>query len=194
MDTVILLFLTPLIVTDYDSLDTLLRAMLVDRLALDPKEHPLLLVEPSLHNKEHRLKLTQYLFEKFQIPALFICKSSVLSAFSCGRSTSLVLESGANSTYAVPVHDGYALQTSMIKCDIGGNYLTEEVAKVLATKEVKITPRYGFSKKTVNGQSIVDYLSFEHTDPSYERYSKYEIIKDLKESLFTLGSEAAMEM
>jgi actin-related protein len=81
-------------------------------LNLEPTEHPLLFSEPSLHNKESRVKLTELMFEKYSIPAMFICKSAVLSSFSCGRSTSLVFDSGHFNTYAVPVHDGYALQKS----------------------------------------------------------------------------------
>ncbi len=180
------------VVTNYDGLDAILHTTL-DRLSLEAKEHPILITEPSLHSKEHRLKLTQHLFEKYQIPALFICKSSVLSAFSCGRSTSLVLESGANTTYAVPVHDGYALQASMVKCDIGGNYLTEEAAKCIEGKKVNVVPRYGFTKKMVNGQPIVDYQKFELTDPSYDKYCRYDIIRDIKESLLTLSAEVAMD-
>ncbi len=179
--------------TDYEGLDAILHNMLSDRLGLDPKEHPILLTEPSLHNKEHRLKLTSHLFEKYQIPALFVCKSAVLSAFSCGRSTSLVLESGANSTYAVPVHDGYALQASMIKCDIGGNYLTDAVAAALDSKGIKVVPRYAFTKKTVNGQLITDYQTYELTDPSYEKYCRLDIVRDVKESLLSLTTDTAME-
>ena len=185
--------MTNTLVADYDGLDAILRGMLIDRLGLDPKEHPILLTEPSLHNKEHRLKLTSHLFEKYQIPAVFICKSAVLSAFSCGRSTSLVLESGANSTYAIPVHDGYALQVSMIKCDIGGNYLTEEVAKALTIKGIKVVPNYGFTKNNVNGQIIPSYQNYELTDPSYEKFARYDIIRDTKESLLTLATDTAME-
>lgn len=81
-------------------------------MSIDPKEHPILFAEPSIHNKEFRCKLTEFIFEKYGVPAVYICKSAVLSAFSCGRSTCLVLDSGHNSTYAVPVHDGYALQKS----------------------------------------------------------------------------------
>lgn len=83
-------------------------------LRIDPKDHPILFTEPTLHNKENRLKLTEIMFETYGIPAMFICKSAVLSAFSCGRSTCLVFDSGHNSTYAVPVHDGYSLQKSII--------------------------------------------------------------------------------
>jgi actin-related protein len=39
----------------------------------------------------------------------------------------LILDSGAYSTSAVPINDGYALQKSIIKYDIGGEYLTESL-------------------------------------------------------------------
>lgn len=168
--------------------------MLINRLGLDPKEHPMLLSEPPLHYKEIRTKLTQHLFEKYQVPALFICKSSVLSAFSCGRSTALVLESGANNTYAVPVHDGYVLQASLLRYAIGGNFLTEEVARELDKKGIKVAPRYAFTKKILSGQPIVDYQVYDQTHPSYEKFCRYEIIRDLKESLQTLMTEVPMEM
>jgi len=79
-----------------------------------PIDHPILFSEPSLHNKESRGKLTELMFEKFGIPAMYISKSAVLSAFSCGRSTCLVFDSGHNTTYATPVHDGYTLQKSKL--------------------------------------------------------------------------------
>ncbi len=178
---------------DYEGLDKLLQNMIVTRLALDPKEHPALFTEPSWHCKDNRLKLTQYMFEKHQLPALFICKSSVLTAFSCGRSTALVLESGANCTHAVPVHDGYALQASLLRFDIGGNNLTEELTKALETRGVKVVPRYAFVKKYVNKQLIVEYLMSDTTDQSYEHYCRSEIVRDMKETLFRLPIDMSLE-
>lgn len=55
------------------------------------------------------MKLTEFMFEKLELPAVFICKDSVLTSFACGRSTALVLDSGNKYTTATPVHDGYAL-------------------------------------------------------------------------------------
>jgi len=49
----------------------------------------------------------------------------VLSCFSSGRSTALILDTGAYSTYAVPIYDGYAMQKSIVKYDIAGEFLTE---------------------------------------------------------------------
>lgn len=64
------------------------------------------------------------MFEKYQVPAIFICKAPVLASFSCGRSTAIIVDSGNKYTFATPVHDGYALQKSIIRVDFGGSNLT----------------------------------------------------------------------
>ena len=63
----------------------------------------------------------------FQVPAFFLVKSAVLAAFANGRSTGLVLDSGATHTSAVPVHDGYVLQHAIIKSPLGGDFLVNQV-------------------------------------------------------------------
>lgn len=97
---------------------------MLKNLMLQPKDTPLILTENSIHNKENRLKLTEFLFEKIGLPAIFICKDSVLTAYACGRSTALVLDSGYKYSTATPVHDGYALQKSIVRHQIGGETLT----------------------------------------------------------------------
>jgi len=66
------------------------------------------------------MKLTEYMFEKYKIPALFLVKDPVLCAFSCGRSSALILDVGHKSSIATPVNEGYALLKCIIKHDIGG--------------------------------------------------------------------------
>ena len=102
------------LVNDFDLFDKVADYGLFQELMIDSKDHPIIFTEPSIHNKEKRLKLTEFMFEKYGIPAFFICKSAVLSGFSCGRYTCLVLDSATTNTYATPVHDGYALQTCII--------------------------------------------------------------------------------
>ena len=96
-------------IINFDIVEEILQASLVRNLHLNVKETPLLFTEASIHNKDLRLKLTEYLFERLQAPSIFLCKDSVLSSFACGRSTAIVLDSGADFTTATPVHDGYAL-------------------------------------------------------------------------------------
>lgn len=38
---------------------------LIDNLMINPKETPLLFTETPIHNKESRLKLTEFMFEKY---------------------------------------------------------------------------------------------------------------------------------
>jgi actin-related protein len=106
------------------------------------------LTENSVHNKDSRLKLTEFLFEKLELPALFICKDSVLISFACGRSTALVLDSGFKTSTATPVHDGYALQKCIVRHQIGGDNLTQMLNNYLnQVHNVEIKPRYSFKRK-----------------------------------------------
>lgn len=76
-------------------------------------ESPFMFSEPSIHKKENWTQLVETMFEGLKVPCLFISKSGVLSAFSCGKSTCLVLDMGHNHTSAIPVHEGYILNKSI---------------------------------------------------------------------------------
>lgn len=69
----------------------------------------------------------QFLSKFDQVPAFFLVKSAVLAAFANGRSTGLVLDSGATHTSAIPVHDGYVLQHAIVKSPLGGDFLLNQV-------------------------------------------------------------------
>lgn len=128
--------------------EELLNKSLIESLMINPKDTPLLFTEPAFHNKEARLKLTEFMFEKYQVPAIFICKCPVLSSFSCGRSTAIIVDSGNKQTCVTPVHDGYALQKCIIKHDFGGYHITQDLMSWLEKdKGIDILPRFAFKKK-----------------------------------------------
>lgn len=167
--------------------------ILIENLHLDPKDHPIIFSEPSLHNKENRIKLTEIMLEKYNLPAMFICKSAVLSSFSCGRSTCLIFDSGHSTTYAVPVHDGYALQKALLKVDIAGNYITNELLKIVEhNKNTPVVPHYKFNKVKVDEQFMTEYYNPTtiKDDPSYEAFWKREIVRDAKESCLSVNEDA----
>jgi len=134
------------------------------------------------------------MFEKFQIPAIYICKAPVLAAFSSGRSTAVILDSGHKQTIATPVHDGFALQKCIIKHDIGGAYLTQELLNLLEKdKHIEVAPRFSFKKRFFNnnGQEGFDVTRVDtsHVHPSYYNWSKEEIVKDVKEEVLYVSEE-----
>ena len=48
------------------------------------------------------------------------------SSFANGRSTALVVDSGAGQTSAVPVHDGYCLTGATVRTPLAGNFITAQ--------------------------------------------------------------------
>jgi actin-like protein 6A len=132
------------------------------------------------------------MFEKYKIPAIYICKNAVLSGFSCGRSTCLVFDSGHNITYAVPVNEGYALQKCLIKNNIAGDYITQLLEKKLNSKNIVINPFYAFKREKNGDQFKTTFINNEELklyDKSYETFWKREIVRDIKEACLITNDE-----
>ncbi|XP_031394812.1 actin-related protein 4A-like isoform X2 [Punica granatum] len=80
------------IVADWDIVDSIWDHAFRECLLIDPKEHPMLLAEPSSNTQQQRERAVELMFEKYKIPALFLAKNAVLTSFASGRATSLVVD------------------------------------------------------------------------------------------------------
>lgn len=72
-------------------------------LKTESQYHPVLFSECSWNVRSNREHLTELMFEKYKVPAFFVVKNAVLAAFTNGRKTALVVDSGATHTSVVPV-------------------------------------------------------------------------------------------
>ena len=108
----------------------------------DSEYHPVLFSEAAWNQKYRREKLTEIMFEKYSVPAFFLVKNAVLSSFANGRSTGLVLDSGATHTSAVPVHDGYVLQQAIVKSPLAGDFMTMQCKQFLEEQGVELVAPY----------------------------------------------------
>mmetsp|Transcript_18621 Transcript_18621/g.21386 ORF Transcript_18621/g.21386 Transcript_18621/m.21386 type:complete len:196 (+) Transcript_18621:178-765(+) len=168
-------------ITDFDKFQVYLDKKLDENLHLKIDESPLMFTEPSEHNKEHRLKLTEIMFEKCNIPCMFICKNAVLSSFSCGKSTCLVLDSGHSNTFAAPVHEGYILHNCTLKYKIGGKFISDKLIEHMKFKGTVVKPRYAF-QKFVDGDSVrAEHRNTVGYTDSYRDFHINKIIKLFKE-------------
>lgn len=179
---------------NFDLVEEILSTSLVKNLKMPPKDTPLLFTEPSVHNKDQRLKLTEFLFEKYRVPALFLCKDSVLSAFACGRSTAIVLDSGHTHTTTTPIHDGYALQKCILRHEIGGATMTKALEDwVTKDQKSEVKPRFTFKRKfkNIDGQESFETTNIEapHVDPTYYRWSQMQILNEIKEEMLYVAEE-----
>ena len=53
--------------------------------------------------------MTEIMFEKFGVPSFYLAIQAVLSLYSSGRTTGIVLDAGDGVTHTVPVFEGYAI-------------------------------------------------------------------------------------
>ncbi|KAK4479277.1 hypothetical protein RD792_014788 [Penstemon davidsonii] len=170
------------IVVDWDMVESIWDHALRKCLLIDPKEHPMLLAESCSNTQHHREKAAEIMFEKYQVPALFLAKNAVLTSFASGRATSLVVDSGGGSTTVAPVHDGYVIQKAVSTSPIGGELLTDCLLKSLEQKGIAIKPRYAFKRKEIRpGEFQTVDLDFPNTTESYKLYSQRVIASDIKE-------------
>jgi actin-like protein 6A len=172
------------LVSDWDIIENLWRHTYFDRLRVDPKEHPVVLSEPSYNTTEQREKMAELIFEKFEVPAMFISKSAVLTAFASGKGTALVIDSGSGMTVAAPVHEGYVLQRAIVKSPLAGDELTQAFEKMLIEKGVEFRPSYSFTKKEVRtGDYQITPKNLPNTTQSYHQYMTHDLVQDIKESV-----------
>ncbi|XP_077223271.1 actin-related protein 4 isoform X1 [Tasmannia lanceolata] len=170
------------VVVDWEIVDNIWDYAFKERLLIDPKEHPMLLAEPSTNTPLQRERTAELMFEKYQVPALFLAKNAVLTSFASGRATSLVVDSGGGSTTVAAVHDGYVLQKAVATSPIGGELLTDCMMKSLESKGIIMKPRYSFKRKEIRpGVFQTVDVDFPNTTESYKLYSQRIIASDIKE-------------
>uniref|UniRef100_A0A8C0IQL6 Actin n=1 Tax=Chelonoidis abingdonii TaxID=106734 RepID=A0A8C0IQL6_CHEAB len=88
-----------------------------------------------LVNREH---MTKILFERFEVPALYVAIQAVLALYASGLTTGCVMDSGDGVTHTVPIFEGYCLSHAVLRLDLAGRDLTDYLMRILKESGVSL--------------------------------------------------------
>eukprot|EP01083_Nonionella_stella_P140653 431769_1 len=137
-----------------------------------------LMCEPPLNPKANREKMTQIMFETFDVGRFYLMLHSCAALFASGRTTGLVVHIGRDVTYTVPIYEGHSLPDAVRRLDVGGRDLTTYLNRILNERGYSFTEREivrdikesGLCYVTEDGDTDRELYSYEMNNEKERTY------------------------
>lgn len=126
------------IIKDWDDFEMILDHTFTNELRVLPSEHNVFITETSLNPQANREKLTEIMFDTFDVSGLYLANQALCAIYSAGKFTALVVHSDDGITHIVPVIDTYPVSYSL-SINLTGRDLTDYLVKILSERGLQFT-------------------------------------------------------
>jgi actin beta/gamma 1 len=179
------------IVDDWDLMEKIWHHTFTNELKAEPSMHNVMLTEAPQNPTKNREKMTQIMFETFNVPGFYVAIQAVLSLYSAGKFTGIVFDSGDGVTHLVPIFDGYALPHSVRRINLAGRDLTSYLQKILLERgiDLKSSAEKEIVKEIKEKVAYVA-LDFNEEMQKYQSGAAQEVSFDMPDgSVVNVGNE-----
>jgi actin len=119
------------IVESWEDMEKVWHHAFYNELRIAPNEAKgVLLTEAPRNPRANREKMVQLMFETFEVKNIYVAIQAVMSLYSAGRTTGLVVDAGDGVSHTVPVFEGFSLPHAVEKMEIAGRVLTMYMQKL----------------------------------------------------------------
>lgn len=192
------------LVENWDLFENLLSHTLRKEMNVETRENALLFAEPNHNGRKARERIAEMIFEKFEVPAVYLARTAVLAAYANGRTTGIVLDVGYSGTSAVPVEDGVIVKNKFIRCATGGRMLNVALEAQLRQANVKLRPLWSY-KRTIVGtegmdedtmvrKSVIHEMTFPGTARSFENFSRMTLLEEVKAGICVVHENPTIDL
>jgi len=127
------------IVTNWEDMEKIWHYAFYSDLRVNPEDHAVMLTEAPLNPKANRERMTQMMFETFNVSSVYVSIQAVLALYASGRTTGCIFDCGDGVSHTVPIFEGYSLPHAIRRLDLAGRDLTDYLMKLLKERGYNFT-------------------------------------------------------
>jgi len=165
------------IVKNWEDMKHLYNYTFFEKMAIDPKDHAILLTEPPMNPLQNQKEMLKTMFEYYGFQKAKVQVQAMLVLYAQGLLSGVVVDSGDGVTHLVPVWEGIVPPTLIKRLNVAGRHITDYLIKLLQVRG------YNFNKtadkETV--RQIKEQLCFVGYDLDVERKLALETCVLVKE-------------
>ncbi len=128
------------IIQDWDAFYELLNYIFYTLLRIeDLSQYPVVYTESLFVQNDIKEYIARVLFETHRVHSLIFIPTPILSLFSVGLTTGLVIESGDGTTWIVPIINGHIIQEAVQRLNLAGMDVNHNLKSLLMREGINIS-------------------------------------------------------